>query len=80
MRSIKPYVCYGIGIQKRIKDRLSGFFQIYFTNEGRNGVGLQAGFRWALGKEEIKPRKISEKLPDKGKTEITLNNIKYEKL
>ena len=73
--SIKPYVRYGIGIQKRIKDKFSGFFQIYFTNGGRNGVGLQAGFRWALGKDGTKPRIIENKIPEKPKTEIILRNI-----
>ena len=47
--SIKPYVRYGIGVRKTWGDRFSGFFQTYFTNGGRNGVGLQAGFRWMLG-------------------------------
>lgn len=75
--SIKPYVKYGLGIQKRYKDKFSGFFQIYFTNGGRNGVGLQAGLRWALGKEEPKPKKLSSKLPEKEKTEIILKNINF---
>ncbi len=78
--SIKPYVRYGLGVQKRWKDKFSAFFQVYFTNGGRNGVGLQAGLRWALGKEGAAPRKVSTKLPDKEKTEILINNIKFEKL
>lgn len=48
--SIKPYVKYGIGVQKKWNDRMTGYFQTYFTNGGRNGVGLQAGFSFALGK------------------------------
>ena len=78
--SIKPYVRYGIGIQKRIKDKFSGFFQVYFLNGGRNGVGLQAGLRWALGKDGVKPRSISEKLPELPKTEIDIHNVNYQKL
>ena len=73
--SIKPYVRYGAGIQKRWGEKFSGFFQVYITNGGRNGVGLQAGFRWALGKEGIKPKKLNEQIPEILKTEITLNNI-----
>ena len=47
--SIKPFVKYGVGIRKTWGQRFTGFFQTYFTNGGRNGVGLQAGFRWMLG-------------------------------
>ena len=32
----------------------TGFFQTYLTNGGRNGVGLQAGLRWAIGKDNSK--------------------------
>ena len=46
--SIKPYVRYGIGLQKSWKDRFSGFTQAFVTNGGRNGVGLQAGFSWMI--------------------------------
>ena len=41
--SIKPYVKYGVGVQKLWSDRASSFFQVYVTNGGRNGVGLQGG-------------------------------------
>ena len=48
--SIKPYVQYGVGVQKRWGDRFTGFFQTMIRNGGRNGVALSAGFRWVLGK------------------------------
>ena len=48
--SVKPYVKYGVGVRKSFGERLSGFFQTYITNGGRNGVGLQLGFRCLLGK------------------------------
>ena len=48
--SVKPYVKYGVGIRKSWGERLTGFFQVYMTNGGRNGVGLQAGLRWSIGK------------------------------
>ena len=51
----------------------TGFFQTYITNGGRNGVGLQAGFRWTLGKSEQKQQKAN-KTPELPKTKITLNN------
>lgn len=48
--SVKPFVKYGIGIRKTWGERLTGFFQTYFTGGGRNGVGFQLGFRMTLGK------------------------------
>ena len=48
--SVKPYVQYGVGIQKRWGDRFTGFFQTMLRNGGRNGVALSFGFRWTLGK------------------------------
>lgn len=48
--SVKPYVQYGIGVQKRWGERFTGFFQTMIRNGGRNGVALTAGFRWAIGK------------------------------
>ena len=52
--SIKPYVEYGLGIQKRWKDRFTGYAQAMLRNGGRNGIALTAGFKWILGKE-VKP-------------------------
>ena len=49
--SIKPYVEYGLGVQKRWKDKYTGYVQAMIRNGGRNGVSLTGGFRWALGKE-----------------------------
>ncbi len=49
--SIKPYVQYGVGVQKRFKDKCMAFGQAMIQNGGRNGISLTAGFRWALGKE-----------------------------
>ena len=48
--SVKPYVQYGVGIQKRWGERFTGFFQTMLRNGGRNGVALSLGFRWTLGK------------------------------
>ncbi len=49
--SIKPYIQYGVGVQKRFKDRYMAFGQAMIQNGGRNGISLTAGFRWSLGKE-----------------------------
>ena len=46
--SIDPYVQYGVGVQKKVGDRFTGFGQAMMRNGGRNGISLQFGFRWSL--------------------------------
>lgn len=48
--SVKPYIQYGVGVQKRWGERFTGFLQAMIRNGGRNGISLSAGFRWAIGK------------------------------
>ena len=48
--SLKPYVEYGVGVQRNWKDKFTAFGQAMLRNGGRNGIALTAGFRWALGK------------------------------
>lgn len=43
--SIKPYVEYGIGLQKSWNDKCSGFLQAMLRNGGRNGIALSFGFK-----------------------------------
>ena len=52
--SMKPYVQYGVGVQKRMKDNFMAFGQAMIQNGGRNGISLTAGFRWALGHDNCK--------------------------
>lgn len=73
--SIKPFVKYGIGIRKTWGDRFVGYFQTYLTNGGRNGVGLQLGFRWTLGKTTYSEKTARKELERKPTT-INFNNIK----
>ena len=47
--SVDPFVEYGVGVQKRVGDRFTGFGQAMLRNGGRNGIALTFGFRWALG-------------------------------
>ena len=49
--SMKPYVEYGVGVQRNWKDKFTAFGQAMLRNGGRNGIALTAGFRWALGKD-----------------------------
>ena len=46
--SIKPFVQYGVGIQKRWGERLTGFLEGMIRNGGRNGIALQFGFRYSI--------------------------------
>ena len=51
--SIKPYVEYGIGLQKCWNSETTGFIQTMIRNGGRNGVALMFGFKWTLGHKRI---------------------------
>ena len=43
--SVKPFVQYGAGIQKRWGDRVTGFLEGMIRNGGRNGIALLFGIR-----------------------------------
>lgn len=49
--SVKPYVQYGVGVQKTWGDKFTGFVQSMIRNGGRDGIAFQAGLRWTFGKE-----------------------------
>ena len=66
----KPYVEYGVGVQKHIGEKFSGYAQAMVRNGGRNGVALTAGFRWALGSS-----KKSEKSVEKTKSEQKISSL-----
>jgi len=51
--TIKPFVEYGLGIQKHHGERATGFLQAMVRNGGRTGVALTGGFRWAIGEDII---------------------------
>ena len=69
---VKPYVKYGVGLQKRWGDKFTAYGQAYVTNGGRNGVGLQAGLRIAIGEETVKS-KAAWLTPKKKDTIIVLD-------
>ena len=73
--SVKPYVKYGVGVRKAWGEKLTGFFQAYMTNGGRNGVGLQGGFRWAIGKDPIGNLKHKSSLPEMRPTKVSLQSM-----
>lgn len=74
--SIDPFVKYGVGVRKAWGERFTGFLQAYFTNGGRNGVGLQAGFRFTLGKSTGCSIKADNFTPEKLKTQVSLKSMK----
>ena len=49
--SVKPYVEYGVGVQRNWADKFTAFLQAMIRNGGRNGVALTGGFRFMLGSE-----------------------------
>lgn len=46
----KPYVQYGVGLQRCWADKFSAYGQAMVRNGGRRGIMFTFGFRWALGK------------------------------
>ena len=62
---VKPYVQYGVGVQKQIGEKFTGFAQAMISNGGRNGISLTCGFRWTLGSNDKK---------DKNNEKVQVNN------
>ena len=78
--SVKPFVQYGVGVQKSWSDRFTAFFQTMLRNGGRNGIVLQAGFRWNIGKDPSKT-KVQKNNTNKDKKVIkSLNSISKNKI
>ena len=48
--SIDPYLQYGIGVQKKVGERFTGYAQVTARNIGRTGVSFALGGKWELGK------------------------------
>ena len=46
VKMASTYFQYGVGVTKRIKDRLSMYVQVVMSNGVRTGVGFQGGFQW----------------------------------
>ena len=56
----KPYVEYGVGLQRTWADKFSAYGQAMLRHGGRNGVALTLGFRWALGRDYSRPQKVQK--------------------
>ena len=69
---MKPYVEYGLGLQRNWKDKFTAYGQAMIRNGGRNGIALTGGMRWALGKEG-KP--VNEKVNTPNGTKTVLKQL-----
>lgn len=76
--SIKPYIQYGLGLQRRWGERFTGYGQALVNSGGRNGIALQFGFRWALGKDSQKMTCRVKKTAELKKCNIKLQSFKSE--
>jgi len=56
--SMRPYIEYGIGVQKKVGDYFTGYFDTTARGGGRNGIAFSIGARWDIGDN---PRKKSER-------------------
>lgn len=82
--SVKPYIQYGVGIQRKWADKFTGYAQVMIRNGGRTGVALAAGLRYAFGKEGAvsssnraivkKPAKKSETVKINAKSKVDNTN------
>ena len=63
--SIKPYVEYGVGVQKSYQDKFTGFVQAMIRNGGRNGIALSFGFKWAIGKDNKRIEQVKSPVEHK---------------
>ena len=79
----KPYIEYGVGLQKHWNDKFSAFGQAMVRNGGRNGVALTAGFRWALGEkkapETVEVKEVKTKKAHKPVQKVVLPATDVEK-
>ena len=50
--SIDPYLQYGLGLQKTLKNNYLAYAQAMIHSGGRNGISLSAGLRWKIGKNK----------------------------
>lgn len=74
--SIKPYIEYGVGLQKRFKDRYTAFGQAMIRNGGRNGIAMTFGFRWNLGNEGKPIEKVKNNNTEKTEKVVTTSTDK----
>ncbi len=75
--SIRPYIQYGIGIQKKVKDNFTAYGQAMVQNGGRNGISLTAGMRWAIGKNHKNIEKVEN---PKNEIKVSAKSSEFKKV
>ena len=60
--SVKPYVEYGVGVQRNWADKFTAFLQAMIRNGGRNGIALTGGFRFMLGSDDDNKPKVKKEI------------------
>lgn len=55
--TIKPYIEYGLGIQKTWDEKNTAFLQAMVRNGGRTGIAFTGGYRRAIGKDNLQREK-----------------------
>ena len=76
---MKPYVEYGVGLQRNWKDRFTAYGQAMIRNGGRNGIALTGGMRWALGKEGKPIEKVQTDNSKIAQQSKTLNQVQSDR-
>ncbi len=75
--SVNPFVKYGVGVRKTWGERLTGYLQTFFMNGGRSGIGVQGGFRFAIGQDgSHSMSQKAGKTPELKKTKVNLSAMK----
>ncbi len=76
---MKPYVEYGLGLQRNWKDKFTAYGQAMIRNGGRNGIALTGGMRWALGKEGKPIEKVQTDNSKIAQQSKTLNQVQSDR-
>ena len=74
----KPYIEYGLGLQRHWGERFTAFGQAMVRNGGRNGISFTAGFRWSLGDNNKKTKNEKSVNKDTAKKELTMDQLKHK--
>ena len=61
--STRPFVEYGIGVQRCFNEKNTAFLEAMIRNGGRQGIVLNGGFRWKLGKDGDPIEKVQNPQP-----------------
>ncbi len=78
--SLKPYIQYGVGLQKSWGEKFTAYGQVMMRNGGRNGIAATAGFRWTIGSNSGKDNSKSVSAPQGVNTGLKANKTVIKRL